>query len=380
MKSRVLLVVMLSCFTLFLSAQEFEPLVGYSLDKGYQTNFKKNKAGDNWFISAGVGSSIYLGDQNDKASFGDRLSINPSLSVGKWINPYFGLRLNMTGGSLHGFDGENAEFMQHNKFFMGHVDVMYDVFNHLGRYNEKRVVSLIPWLGMGYGHRFKFEGSGRAETPTWNAGILLAFRLSDRVDLNLEGQGAIVAEHFNRIDKGRTQVDALFQTSLGVSYRLGKTNFEVIEPMNYALVNELNNKINQLRSENEVLSARPEKCPELPQVQPPVKAVNYYAETLVTFRIGRATIENSQQINLYNAAKMAKETGVGLKVIGYADKQTGTSTYNMQLSEKRAKEVAKVLSEKYDIPASRITVEWKGAEEQPYNTNDWNRVVIISAD
>ena len=52
----------------------------------------------------------------------------------------------------------------------------------------------------------------------------------------------------------------------------------------------------------------------------------------------------------------------------------------MQLSEKRAKAVAKELIDKYGISSSQITVEWKGCEEQPYSENSWNRVVIMRAE
>ena len=53
--------------------------------------------------------------------------------------------------------------------------------------------------------------------------------------------------------------------------------------------------------------------------------------------------------------------------------------YNMQLSEKRARAVAKELIDKYGISSSQITIEWKGSDVQPYNENNWNRVVIMSA-
>ena len=75
-----------------------------------------------------------------------------------------------------------------------------------------------------------------------------------------------------------------------------------------------------------------------------------------------------------------KANNTPIKVIGYADKKTGKADYNMQLSEKRAKAVAKELTEKYGIDSSRITIEWKGCEEQPYSENSWNRVVIMRAD
>ena len=51
MKTKVLLLALLSGFVFSVSAQEFKPQVGFSNEAGYKTNFKKNKAGDNWFIS-----------------------------------------------------------------------------------------------------------------------------------------------------------------------------------------------------------------------------------------------------------------------------------------------------------------------------------------
>lgn len=52
----------------------------------------------------------------------------------------------------------------------------------------------------------------------------------------------------------------------------------------------------------------------------------------------------------------------------------------MKLSEKRAKNVAKTLIEKYNVSSDRVSVEWRGAEEQPYEVNEWNRVAIFFAE
>ena len=76
----------------------------------------------------------------------------------------------------------------------------------------------------------------------------------------------------------------------------------------------------------------------------------------------------------------AKVTLPGVKIPWRLyDKKTGKADYNMQLSEKRARAVAKELIEKYGISSSQITIEWRGCEEQPYSENNWNRVVIMSA-
>ena len=87
----------------------------------------------------------------------------------------------------------------------------------------------------------------------------------------------------------------------------------------------------------------------------------------------------NQQINIFNTAQFVKENNAPIKVIGYADKKTGTSNYNMGLSEKRARAVAKELIDKYGVSSDQITIEWKGSDEQPYDENNWNRVVIMRA-
>ncbi|MDD4637454.1 MAG: OmpA family protein, partial [Bacteroidales bacterium] len=111
-----------------------------------------------------------------------------------------------------------------------------------------------------------------------------------------------------------------------------------------------------------------------------VQNVTNYIPNVVYFKINSAVIRPDQQISIRNVADFLKaESDVQVKVIGYADKKTGNPTYNNKLSEKRAKAVAKVLTDKYGISSSRISMEWKGDTVQPYDVNEWNRVVIFEA-
>lgn len=381
MKTKVLLLALLVGFVYSVSAQEYQPQVGFSTEKGYKTNFKKNKAGDNWFISIAGGASVLLGDQNNEADFTNRLNFAPQFSFGKWFNPYLAFRMQLNGGVLHGFEGDNADFMQHNKYAAAHVDLLWDVTNFWAPYNEKKVFRLIPWVGFGYAQRFKNaddnRGLTRTESPTLNAGILTAFRLSNRIDLNVEVQGSLLNEQFNRVSMYHL-TDGIAQLSAGLTFKLGKTNFEVLQPMDYNLLNDLNNQINSLRAANDELSKRPVSCPECEEVVA-AEVVNNYVDNVVYFRLNSAKIDKNQQINIYNTAQFMQNNGAPIKVIGYADKDTGSSTYNLSLSEKRAKAVAKELIDKYGVSSSQITIEWKGSDQQPYSTNNWNRVVIMSA-
>jgi outer membrane protein OmpA-like peptidoglycan-associated protein len=362
------------------SAQEYQPQVGFSTETGAKTNFKKNKPGDNWFISLAGGGSMLIGDDNGQAAFADRLNINPQFSFGKWFNPYIAFRIQLTGGPLVGYDADRGAelFKQNNTYFASHADLLLDVTNLWAPYRETKVFRLIPWIGLGYAQRFNNQNIPRTETPTFNSGILTAFRLSKRIDLNVELQGSLLNEDFNRIYKYHL-TDFIAQGTVGLTFKLGKTDFEVIEPMDYALLNDLNSQINSLRAENEELGKRPKSCPDCPQLVP-ATIVNNYAENVVYFRLNSSKIDSNQQINIFNTAEFMKENKAPIKVVGYADKKTGTSSYNLTLSEKRARAVAKELIEKYGISSDQITIEWKGSDVQPFSENNWNRVVIMTAE
>ncbi len=379
MKTKVLLFALLAGCVFAASAQEYKPQVGYSNEAGYKTNFKKNKAGDNWFISVAGGASVLFGDDNGEADFGKRINFAPQVSFGKWYSPILGFRVQLNGGPIVGFEdrGGSDLFKQKNNYFAAHADLLWDVTNLWAPYNDAKVFHLIPWVGLGYAQRFENQGIPRTESPTLNAGILTAFRLSKRVDLNVEVQGSLLNEQFNRVSKYHL-TDGIVQASAGLTFRLGKTDFEVLEPTDYALLNDLNNQINSLRAENEQLSKRPVSCPECP---PAVAAIieNNIIDNVVFFRLNSAVVDKNQQINIFNTAEFMKENNAPIKVIGYADKKTGKADYNMKLSEKRARAVAKELIDKYGISSNQITIEWKGVEEQPYPENNWNRVVIMRA-
>jgi len=210
--------------------------------------------------------------------------------------------------------------------------------------------------------------------------------LSNRVNLDFDLGVTYVGDYFDRIynrtgDSHNGENDNIVHALGGFTFKLGKTTFAAVEPMDYGLINDLNGKINALRAENDELSKRPKFCPECPPCPPAqiVKNEINYVPNVVFFRLNSSKIDPNQQISIYNTATFVKETGQKINVVGYADKDTGTSKYNLGLSQRRAQAVAKDLMTKYNIPSDKISVQWKGSDEQPYSKNNWNRVVIMSA-
>jgi outer membrane protein OmpA-like peptidoglycan-associated protein len=384
MKTKIFLMSLLVSFSFYALAQEAPQTAGY------KTAFKHNSAGSNWFIGIGAGAQTYLGDHDSEADLTDRFTVVPTLTVGKWFSPYWGARIKGQGGSLHGFEPAtgSALWMEHIRYYNVHVDAMWNLANYWGVYSPTKLFSFIPYVGLGYAHKLQFDDpipakyyktARTSEALSVNGGIQFGFRLSNRVNLDFDLGVGVVPDYFDGIVQHRAN-EAIATATGGLTFKLGKTDFEVVEPMDYALIDDLNNKINSLRAENAQLSKRPVSCPECPPVAAPiVKNDINYVPNVVFFRLNSSKIDENQKISVYNTSEFIKNTGEKIKVIGYADKNTGTSKYNLTLSEKRAKAVAKELTSKYNIPSEKIVVEWKGASEQPYQQNNWNRVVIMSA-
>ncbi|MFR9165288.1 MAG: OmpA family protein [Dysgonomonas sp.] len=389
MKKVSLLLCLFMVATLFVSAQENS---GVSTDYGRNTTFKKNGFWSNWFIGAGAGATMFIGPEDQHVGFFDRFTVNPSLYVGTWVNPYLGFRVRAQAGKVHTFAsrGENTESMHMESMLLGnaHVDVMWNVTNYLCRYNESRVYNFIPTLGFGYVQRDKEGAFFRKGASGWsiNASLLNTFRLGKRVNFFVEISGALMEgpqyDATPYFENSKRWVPTVTGTA-GLQFNLGKTNFEEAVLMDQGLVDDLNRQINDLRAQNAQLSKRPVSCPDCPPAPkcPPTVETDVVVPNVVFFRLNSAVIDRNQEINIYNTAEYLKaNSGAKVKIVGYADKETGTADYNMKLSEKRAKTVAKALIEKYNISSDRVQVEWKGSSEQPYKENAWNRVAIFFAE
>ena len=387
MKIKALILAILCVAVLSLSAQQYQPQVGFSTENGSKTNFKKNAATDNMFITLLGGANILMGDANDELDFSKRINYHGAISIGKWYNPYMAFRLQVNGGLMNNYSrGSTQEFTWINP----HVDIMWDVTNFWAPYKESKVFRFIPFVGMGYAIRPEYTDKNlnssiakfsKSESATLNGGIQMLFRLSKRIDLALEGQYVLLATHWNRDYQPRHHYKRSAQAMLCLNFNLGKKEFEVLEPMDYALLNDLNSQINSLRARNAELERRPERCPDCPPPPPVVAPVTKEnLQNVVYFRLNSAKIDANQEINIFNTAEYAKKHNLPVKLVGYADRKTGNPDYNKGLSERRARAVAKQLTDKYGVPSNRISIDWRGDEIQPYNVNEWNRVVIMNTD
>lgn len=344
------------------------------------------------------------------AAFGERASWGVGLAVGQQHNPYFATRLALDYHTIPVFGYNRTDGIKgplQLRALNPHFDFMFDVVNYFSTYDESRVFHIVPFLGVGYlGTNISGYESYETAAPhargysqgACDANFLNIFNtkginnepdnffreldhsvsanIGMDININFHPRVALTVEPMVILVPGLNAADAIGAVRGGLTVNVGETYWNGVQPMDWDLVNGLQSQINDLRSQNAELSKRPVRCPECPEVQPVVEK-NY--ENVVYFRIDSSKIDRNQEINIYNTAEYVKANNVAITVTGYADVQTGTSDYNMQLSEKRARNVADKLINEYGVPSNLITIDYKGSDVQPYDVNAWNRVVIMKS-
>lgn len=378
----------------------------------YFSNWRQN-----WFLQLGAGVTQPLvehgvnmkapGDNVDKKM----MTAVYNVGVGRWMSPYLGFRLNALGGVLH---WNNPTLAQPNNGWThaNHVqlnfELMWDMCNSLGGVNPNRPVSVIPFVGFGGDYLWDVEDSDsnpaagtniyrrksdKLRTSNWtlpvSAGIQFRFRLCKYVDFFAEARASFYGDNWNLCASG-DPIESHVDVVGGFNINFGGRGWDTYNECAYlSQIAALNGQVNDLRAEllncGQTVAALQAQLP-CPEAAGPVEnaavqkdCVNAPLMTTVRFTIDSDEIMPTEEVNVYNMAEWLKANPKeNVTIVGYADKDTGTSEYNMQLSERRANAVADALVNQYGIDRSRLTVKYDGSSVQPYSTNDWNRIVIFT--
>lgn len=342
-----------------------------------ENTYLTNRFFDNWFISAGAGAQGLIEGRKSDNSFKDHLTPSVSLSVGKYVAPGWAFRFKGDSWKVNTFTNGQKDPMN---YFNVHVDYMADLMSVFGTYKENRIYQLMPYIGGGLA---RAEGGGKSFTA--NAGLINSFKVSPSVSLNLEVGFATVSDDFNKINKNR-KYDAILHAEIGATYYFKRRGFRKFDTEIAARTKSLNDEVNALRGDlnnkqqeidrlNKELAAKPKEVP----AKEIIKEVPAQGFSTVLFSINSSSIKADQMLNISNAADVIKKSPEGKFVItGYADKATGSAEYNLKLSERRAKAVAKALVQKFGVNENQLVVKWDGSQEQRFENNIWNRVAIIN--
>ncbi|MEY8685340.1 OmpA family protein [Bacteroides sp. AN502(2024)] len=344
----------------------------------------------NWFFSVGGGAQVLYGNNDHIGKFKDRVAPTFNVSVGKWVTPGFGLRMQYSGLQAKGFTmnrtanyagapGENGSYKQKWDYMNLHGDLMINLNALFGGYNPNRVYEIIPYIGAGWAHAYSRP---HTDAATFNAGIINRFRLSSAVDLNIELSATGLEGKFDGEHGSKPDYDGILGATVGLTYYFPTRGFQ--RPAKQ-IISEL--ELNQMRDQMKAMAAANRQLQEqLANAQQPVEVEEQEVKVVtdpniaprtVFFKIGSNQLSSQEEMNLSYLANRIKEfPGTTYAINGYADSATGTPAFNQKLSLERAQVVKDLLVKKYGIPADRLKVAAGGGVDK-FGQPILNRVVLI---
>lgn len=356
-----------------------------------QTAVEGNKFLDNWSIGISAGGTTPL---THHSFFGNMRPIT-GIELNKQLTPVFGFGLEAVGS----FNTSHSRtiFDRSNVSLLGLVNLN----NLLGTYTGvPRPFEIEAVAGIGWLHYYMNRETGSDQNSmstklglnfNFNLGESKAWTLALKpalvYDMNAMGSEAV------RFHSGR----AVWEISVGLKYHFGCSNgkhhFTKVRAYDQQEVDVLNAKINELHTQAgkdaEALQEAVRKVTELEAaldkcrnqepkiVKDTIDNTKKTLESVITFRQGRTTVDNSQLPNVERIATYLKNhKGASVLIKGYASPE-GSVEVNERIARQRAEAVKKMLVDKYGIAEERIVAEGQGVGNM-FEEPDWNRVSICT--
>ncbi len=350
-----------------------------------------------WYVQGQIGAQYTLGE----VKFGDLISPNIQLGVGRQFSPIWGARFSVNAwqskGGINIYSQDQASLgakVGKEKFNWKYIAPMVDgtlnLSNALCGYNPNRVVNvgLLAGIGLniGFSNKDAVALAAQRAAQGWNTGsenfdkvwdgtkvrfvgrfgANVDFRLSDAWAIGIEANANVLSDAYNSKKAGNG--DWYFNALVGVRYNIGKTyTTRTITPP--APVEKVVERI------VEKIVEVPAKAPESQFMK---KATSIRRE--VFFTIGKNLINEEGYKKLDEVAAYMKECPEAtVTVTGYADRGTGSAKFNDRIAARRADVVEAELI-KRGVARDRIIKSSKGSRVQPFSDNDMNRVTICIAE
>ena len=369
------------------------------------TAITSNKFGDNWYMGVNVGVATpqqKFGDYGFFKGFAPKLGVR----VGKNLTTVFGLAADV---DLYMLSKEDSKSLMGTKTFVDgmNVDLMgtFNLSNLFAGYpGEPRTFEVIALTGLGWTHAFGTANKSNAINA--KAGLDFTFNLGANKAWQIYIEPAVIygLEHWGRSNILTEGSDfkfdsraALFQLSAGFNYKFGNSNgthnFAKAQLRDQSEIDQLNAKINELRSESSAkdgklsaanrtisdLQAQLTACQNKPAPTAKVQVVKETTQLqpIVIFGVGKSTLDNAGYASCEMVAKyMRNHKDTKIIVKGYASPE-GDAAKNQKLSEARANAVKNALVKRYKIAADRIEAQGLGATSDISEENDFNRVAMF---
>lgn len=316
---------------------------------------------DNWFVDAqgGINSVFDNGDWGKPMFAGD-------LTIGKYITPHVGIRAGWSGG-LNQFTNHPGWVFGDNKYRVGYTH--FDVLFNLRGYDPAKVCIPSLYISAGAVHTGSADRKMQSEAAI-GGGARVSFKIYKGLRAVADAR-AIVARSEAWGDNGNVilKVDA----TVGLEFCFGKTvGFKrpqpevVIETIKVMQECDHEKQLSALKAQLDSLK----KAPQIEYVEKPV--LNGWVSY---FLLDKSNLTPREVYHLMDFIQLLPE-GASLRLVGHADKETGSKRRNRILSEERVKAVEAALR---DLGfTGTITSSPQGDEANPFGDPfPKNRCVVI---
>lgn len=344
----------------------------------YPTNaggYRPAALGEHWFAYAGAGISSFIGSPTGCNDFFGREKFAVSVSLGKWLTPYLGLRATFDGFRFR--DAQNEDY--------GYHALRGDILWNVSAYTRPDMTvmprwDVIPFLGFGVVHNGHYSGSPFAVTP----GIEFRHRITDRLYFGGRLSCSFTKTRFDGYGKSSGMNDKMLTATIGLSYTFGGnkwhrrhggyapsvySGYDIRLP--YSITRNDYSGLNSLRRR------LGEGDGEAGQTVTDSVASHVIGVYFLFFRKGTARFTDSnQKMNVkYVSHLLRRHPDYKVIINGAADSRTGSSSTNRKLAIKRAKAIRSMMAG-YGVDESRLKVTSRGGIDR-YSPVSANRQTYI---
>lgn len=373
---------------------------------------RKKATINNWYIEAAGGAQILFSTDAGNLTFGERITPSISITGGKWFSPYWGVRLQVDGFDLNGFsamggtyiadplpDGgygtndpvreystirPDGSYRHYVRYFNAHVGIQASAVNLAVGYKDSRKWDIIPAVGIGYFNTFNFEGIPASGNLSGTFSLMGKYTVWNNLDVLLEVSTTLMPDKFDGrlTDRG---CENTLAARIGVAYNF-KKEVEYKPLKNFCDLKNREKKAKTSKKGQVIERTRVVKEMIWDTDTVIIADGETYAKrepfvlSAIRFDLGKDVPLASQEINYVNIVKyLDANPEAKIRLEGYGDKGTGSEDENLKISVKRVNSVRKILIDKYNVDAKRVEGQAIGSDKQPYEENNWNRVVVVMA-
>lgn len=236
-----------------------------------------------WKLSFGGGAQLYLGEDDHKGNFMSRFTFAPTISISRRMSNIIGLRLQATGGSLHGYnDGDSGFYTRwmgerfykpsdatydpawdymgyvvgkdydlisvpgfdgtvqsgwtaHNKLYMQHMryvglygDMSVNLLNLFEGYKPRRTFEVEAYAGIGLLQRFAHRGTLAGTFVAPSLGANASYRIYNNFSLFSEFRASLVSDGFDGqvgTADNKLNYNGIASLTFGLSYSFGDPKY-----------------------------------------------------------------------------------------------------------------------------------------------------------